>query len=301
MRKAIDRQAILILLVLCFIWGVQQSVIKMVADDISTLMQVCLRSGIAACCVWLFSRFTDHKKWFEGVGRAGFIVAGLFALEFLCIAQALRLGDAAHLSVFLYTAPLFAALGLHIYVPEERLSYIQWLGVLAAFIGVGVIFLLPVVLQGQDLTLGKNIQADLWGISAGAAWGFTTVVVRASKLSEAPPTQTLFYQLLGGFILLIPLVLWTGQTTFHSTTATWSALAFQGLLVSFITYLTWFSLLRRYWAARLGVLSLMTPIFGVLAGVMLLGEELSLAFVLGSLMIISGIVLVNYTAKSIQE
>ena len=297
MRKGIDRQAVLILLVLCFIWGVQQSVIKAVAGDISTLLQVCLRSGIAALCVWLFSRVTDYRTWFTGVGRAGALVASLFALEFLCLAQALRFGGAAHLSVFLYTAPLFAALGLHIFVPEERLNRQQWSGVLLAFFGVAVIFLLPLMLQGQSLGFENSLLGDLWGIGAGAAWGLTTVVVRSSKLSEAPPTQTLFYQLLGGFLLLLPLVFWTGQTHISNTPATWGSLAFQGLLVSFVTYLIWFNLLRRYWAARLGVLSLMTPIFGVLAGVVLLNETLSSAFVLGAVMIISGILLVNNVIK----
>ena len=104
--QGIDRQAVLILLVLCFIWGVQQSVIKAVAGDISTLLQVCLRSGIAALCVWLFSRVTDYRTWFyrcwprRSAGRQ-FICTGV-----LVSGPSTAFYGAAHLSVFLYTAPL---------------------------------------------------------------------------------------------------------------------------------------------------------------------------------------------------
>ena len=57
--------------------------------------------------------------------------------------------------------------------------------------------------------------------------------------------------------------------------------------------LAWFWLLRRYLAARLGVLSFMTPMFGVVAGVAFLGEPLTAHFAAGALLVAAGIVLVN--------
>lgn len=38
--------------------------------------------------------------------------------------------------VFLYTAPIFAALGLHWRLPAERLAPLQWLGIALAFCGI---------------------------------------------------------------------------------------------------------------------------------------------------------------------
>ena len=46
---------------------------------------------------------------------------------------------------------------------------------------------------------------------AGLAWGATTVVVRCSRLSEAPATLTLFYQLAVGFAGLLLIALLSGQ------------------------------------------------------------------------------------------
>jgi len=51
----------------------------------------------------------------------GLTVGVLFALEFLLVAEGLRHTSASHMVVFLYTAPIFAALGLHWRLPAERL------------------------------------------------------------------------------------------------------------------------------------------------------------------------------------
>ncbi|HOL18136.1 MAG TPA: hypothetical protein PLY40_07630, partial [Bacillota bacterium] len=48
------------------------------------------------------------------------VVGVLFALEFVMVGQAVRYTTAGHVVVFLYSAPVFAALGLHLKLPEER-------------------------------------------------------------------------------------------------------------------------------------------------------------------------------------
>lgn len=135
---------------------------------------------------------------------------------------------------------------------------------------------------------------DILGLLAGLAWGATTVVVRASRLSEAPATLTLFYQLIVGFVGLLLIAVLSGQVTQVSLTpVAVASVLFQGLVVSFFSYLTWFWLLRRYLAANLAVFSFMTPMFGVTFGVLLLDEPLSLNFVLGAMLVLLGITFVS--------
>ena len=64
-------------------------------------------------------------------------------------------------------------------------------------------------------------------------------------------------------------------------------------IVAFATYLAWFWLLTRYYAARLSVLSFLTPIFGVACGVAFLGEPLGGRFGAAALAVGAGIALVN--------
>jgi drug/metabolite transporter (DMT)-like permease len=72
-----------------------------------------------------------------------------------------------------------------------------------------------------------------------------------------------------------------------------ASLAYQGALVAFGSYLIWFWLLTRYLAARLAVFSFLTPLFGVLFGVLILREPLTPSFVGAALLVGAGIVLVN--------
>ncbi|WP_148053286.1 DMT family transporter, partial [Pseudomonas frederiksbergensis] len=98
-----------------------------------------------------------------------------------------------------------------------------------------------------------------------------------------PVTLTLFYQLIVGFVGLVLIAMLSGQVTHVSLpTVAEASVLFQGLVVSFFSYLTWFWLLRRYLAANLAVFSFMTPLFGVTFGAVLLGEDLSLNFVIGA-------------------
>jgi drug/metabolite transporter (DMT)-like permease len=72
-----------------------------------------------------------------------------------------------------------------------------------------------------------------------------------------------------------------------------SMLLYQGVIVAFASYLAWFWLLTRYYAARLSVFAFIAPLAGVAFGVVLLNERLSASFIAAALMVAVGIALVN--------
>lgn len=290
-RKSPDAFAFQVMLVLCLIWGCQQVLIKTAAVDIAPVMQAALRNGIAATLVGLLVVWRGDFKQASRTWQAGLLAGALFGLEFLFIAEGLKLTSAAHMSVFLYTAPMFTALGLHFILPSERLRLLQWVGILLAFGGIVMAFAGGMSFAQMDAGM---LLGDVFGVLAGMAWGATTVVIRCSRLSEAPASLTLFYQLAIGFAGLLLIALLSGQIGVVSLTplAVGSVL-FQAVVVSFISYLTWFWLLRKYLASNLAVFSFITPLFGVTFGVLLLDEPLSVNFVLGAVMVLAGVVLVS--------
>jgi drug/metabolite transporter (DMT)-like permease len=299
-RKALDGQATAMMLVLCMIWSLQQIGLKAAAPYIAPMTQIGLRSGIAAVLVGILMLVRKEKMSLGGgAWRPGLAIGLLFAFEYLLLGQGLRHTSAAHAVVFLYTAPIFAAVGLHLKLPAERLAPRQWFGIALAFIGVAVTFF------GRDAgaTGGAGggtggvaedaLLGDLLSIGAGAAWGATTVVVRCSGLSKIPATQTLLYQLVAAFVLLLAGAAATGQLAFSPGPVVWGSLLFQSVIVSFASFLAWFGLLRRYLASRLGVFSFMTPIFGIVLGAWLLGERIEPGFLAGSALVLAGIVIVS--------
>lgn len=269
--------------------------LKGTVEHISPLLQIALRSGIAAVLVvFLILARGERVSVRGGPWRAGLAVGALFALEFLLLGEGLRHTSASHMVVFLYTAPIFAAIGLHWKLPAERLRPVQWGGILVAFLGIVLAF----VGRGAGANPGAGLSAsmlwgDLLGLLAGAAWGATTVTVRCTRLASAPASETLLYQLVAAFVLLTPVAILTGQATFHQNAVAWGSLLFQGVVISFASFLLWFWMLRHYLASRLGVFSFMTPIFGVTFGVWFLGEKVEPGFLVGAGLVMAGIVLVS--------
>ncbi|WP_199196895.1 DMT family transporter [Achromobacter sp. MYb9] len=278
------------MLALCVCWGFQQIAIKLVASDIAPIMQIGLRSTFAALVlavvVW---RAEGRRAFRDGTALPGLVVGLLFAGEFLFVAQGLLYTTASHMSVFLYTAPIFAALGLHWLLPEERMQPLQWLGVAIAFGGIAMAFLgKPAQAGAANMLLG-----DAMGLAAGLLWGATTVAIRKTSLSEAAPSKTLFYQMGVAAAVLLAYAAATGQDAIRYTQAAVLSVAFQSVVVALSSYLAWFWLLRRYLASRLSILSFMTPLFGVSFGVLILDEPLDPGFVIGAALVLAGITLVS--------
>lgn len=291
-RKGVDAQAGGIMLLLCIIWGIQQVAIKGVAAEISPVLQIAIRSGLSAVLVWILMQIKRQSlRDARPFIRPGIMVGILFALEFLFVAEGLHYTSASHMAVFLYTAPAFAAMGLQLFNPDERLALPQWGGILLAFAGITVAFLSGHA--GGANSLKNMLIGDAMGLMAGISWGATTVVVRCSSLKNAPTTYTLLYQLAGACLLLSAFSLISGQHHFAPQSLGIVSLVFQILVVGFASFLIWFSLMKTYLASQLGVLSFMTPVFGVLAGVLILHEKVQPGFVWGTLLIIAGIIIVS--------
>lgn len=292
-RKALDQTASSLMIVLCMVWGLQQVILKMAASDISPLMQIALRSGLAALLLLPLVLLDQKSQLMNPKNlKAGALVAVLFSLEFFLLAQALQLTSASHAVVLLYTAPIFVALGLHWKLPSERLTLLQWTGIGIAFIGIVVTFIRPQQI-GVNTFQQQMLWGDLYALASAIAWAATTVTVRLSSLAQAAVTQTLFYQLAGSFILLLGLAFFMGQAVVQWTPLVIGSLAFHTLIVSFASFLAWFWLLRNYLASRLGVFSFLTPLFGIIFGVWLLDENIEANFIFGTALVLLGILVVS--------
>jgi len=299
-RRAPDGFAVLLMVGLCAIWGFQQVAIKSTNAALPPLFQAGLRSTIAALLVWGWARSRGTPLFRDdGTLAAGLLAGVLFAAEFVCIFLGLTLTSASRMAVFLYTAPCFTALGLHWFVDGERMRRIQWIGIVVAFAGIALAFadgfLHGATASGSSLAA---VAGDALGVLAGVAWAATTVVVRATRLAQSSASKTLFYQLTVSAVVLLVMALALGEA--HVDTVTplaVASLAYQAVVVAFVSYLVWFWLLTRYVASRLSVFSFLTPMFGVTFGVLLLGESFSLRFLMAAALVLTGIALVNAPGK----
>ena len=289
-RRPIDSRAFAIMLVLCVLWGLQQVAVKSIIADITPLMQGALRSGVAVVLLAAWMRRRGIPIFADGgTLRPGLAVGALFGIEFVCIYLGLQYTNASRMSVFVYLAPPLTALGVHLFVPGERLAPRQWIGIALAFLGIVVAFS-----DGFFAAHGDTAFGDLLGIVAAILWATTTVLIRSSTLSNAPAEKTLLYQLGMATLLLFLASKALGEAGVVALTAgALASLAFQSVIVAFASFLAWFWLLTRYLAGRLAVFSFLTPLFGMTFGVLLLHEPITPLFVVAATMVGMGIALAN--------
>jgi drug/metabolite transporter (DMT)-like permease len=290
-RLPLDARAYALLLTCTMLWGLQQVAIKLALPAVSPLTQAAIRSALATVLLLAWAQ----RRGIALIGRDGTLAAGivagaLFAGEFCFIYSGLAHTSASRMVVFVYLAPVLTALGLAIFVPGERLALLQWAGVLLAFAGLVTAFADGFGAGGRSTLIG-----DAFGVIAAVLWASTTVLVRGSSLARVSAEKTLLYQLAVS-ALLLPLAAWVvGEPgVIRLDAVAVGSLLFQGVVIAFASYLTWFWLLTRYYAGRLAVFSFLAPLFGVTFGVWLLGERLSPTFAVAALMVGAGIGLVNF-------
>lgn len=288
--RPLDAAAAALAVVLCLSWGFNQVAVKLALPEIPPLIQAAFRSTFGALIVVAWARRRGVALMQpDGTLVAGVIAGVLFGLEFLLIYRGLVFTSASRAALFLYTAPFFVVIGARWFLPGDRFDRRQWIGLLLAFAGIVIAFGVPT--PGGD---ARELLGDLMLVLAGAAWGATTLLVKATRLVQAPYEKTLLYQL----IVSAPMLALCAQLLGERVSAPPSAVAVGSLLyqtvwIASFTFLAWFALIQRYSASRLAAFTFLTPLFGVAAGHVVLGEPLTPAFALAVALVVAGLVLVN--------
>ena len=287
----LDPRAVALLLGCCFLWGINQVAAKAALTEIGPLWQAGLRSAVAGVLVWAWSASRGVRLFDRDGSRPGGLLAGaLFAAEFACIFLGLQYTSASRMVVFIYLSPFVVALGMPYIAHGERLSGRQWAGLVLAFGAVAFAFA-----EGFSAPHSpRQWWGDALGVAAAVLWGGTTLAIRATRVASAPAEKTLLYQLAVSAVALCAAALWAGEPL----PLAWSPrliglFGFQAVIVTFASYLVWFWLVRHYAATKLAVFTLSTPLFGLLAGALLLGEGISTRLVMALAALAAGVVLVN--------
>lgn len=199
-RTRLDAIAMIVMVLLCAAWGLQQVAIKVTNAGISPVLQAGLRSLGGCALLWIWSA-RRGVKLFERDGSLvpGLVVAALFAGEFAMLYWGLRYTAASRSVIFLYMAPFGVALGAHLFVPGERLRLLQWVGLICAFLGICIAFA-----DALRLPTHRELTGDVMVLLAALFWGATTVVIKASRLVRISANKILFYQLAGSGLALPP-------------------------------------------------------------------------------------------------
>jgi drug/metabolite transporter (DMT)-like permease len=288
-RSAIGPAVAALLIALCAIWGVGQVAIKVGNQGISPLWHAAIRSAGAALLLWGWSaRRSISLTRPDGTAAYGVTIATLFALEFVCVYWGFMFTTAARGVLFVYAAPFFVAVGAHWLLLGERLHGTKIAGLVVAFAGLSLAFA-----DGLRLPTHRELLGDVLQLVGAALWAATTLIIKMRGQATSPH-RTLFYQLAGSAVILGALAVASGEPGVMRLTApVVVAVSYQVVVHAFASYLAWFWLLTRYPASHLHAYTFWTPLFGVLAGWLLLRDPVTPALVVAMACVALGIHLVN--------
>jgi drug/metabolite transporter (DMT)-like permease len=286
----LDMRAVLILIACCACWGVNQVAIKIASEGISPILQAGLRSLLSGALVLIWARARGIALFRrDGTLWPGVFAGVLFGVEFLTLYVGLSLTTASRGVVFLYLSPFVVAFGAHYLIAGDRLNIWKLLGLTAAFIGLGVAMREGLSAPGQPTLTG-----DLMCLAAAVIWGATTVLVRATALKSAAPEKTLLYQLVVSGLILPPASYLAGEPGIvNLNPQVMVAFAYTFVVVAFVSYIAWFWLVRNYPPTRVTAFTFLSPVFGVAAGNLMLGEAFTSSLAAALVLIAFGIYLVN--------
>jgi len=291
-RDGIDAFAAGAMMVLTLSWGLNQVLVKVANAGYNPVLLTVGRSAIAAVLVFLWCHWRGIRIFErDGTLPAGILVGVLFGIEFVLMFFGLDYTSAARGTLVFNTMPFWVLLGAHFWL-GEKITATKFAGLVLAFAGVALVFS-----DKGSLGAGGGLKGDLMLLAAGAAWGATIIIIKVSRLNTASAEKTLLYQLVVSSIFSIPLVPLAGPLLREPSILATASLLVQAVYVVSFTYVVWFWLMRRYPASGLSSFTFLSPVFGVVFAVALLGEPFSWRILVAMLLIVAGLIIVNRPAR----
>ena len=287
-RETLDLGAVSLLTGLCILWGFNAVAIKVSNVGIAPIFGAGIRSVIAALGLFAWMKVKRIDP-FPGNLLDGIVVGALFGLEFGLLYSSLLYTTASSAWILLYTTPFFHAVGAHYFLKGDRLSLNKGVGLVLAFGGIVVL-----LSKHGGLPSPNELLGDLSAMGAAFFWAATTIYVKRRLVGRVTHHVSLFYQT----VFSIPILFFL-SAIYHEEPIrqlTWLILlsvAYQGILVAFISYLAWFLLVHSYPVSRLSAFTFLTPVFATTAGAVFLHEPLTFQLLLSLALVSIGIFAVN--------
>lgn len=265
--------------------------IKISNQGIPPILAATLRSLFSAFLLWIYA-WCKRRSVFLCTDdfKHGVVIGGLFGVEFLVLYYGLNLTNASRAIIFLYTQPLWTAVGAHFFLTAERLSATRVVGLLLSFAGLVTVFATRPTTLGSDYWVG-----DFMEVAAAVLWAATNIYIKRFMLSSTiSHYQTLFAQLF--FSVPVLAIGWWVIERGHPIRlddVVVASLLYQSVVIAFASYLLWFWMIHRYQVSRLAAFTFLTPLSGVILSGLLLKEPLTSLLLAGLVLVGSGLYLVN--------
>ena len=189
-------------------------------------------------------------------------------------------------AVLNYTQPLFVFL-LSILFLNSKPSRVSLAGGLTGFLGVAVLSL------GETRSFGEIAWYPIALLITGAFFWAVTIVYYKKKLTHVDPTSINALQQVMSIIVVTPIALRTEGPSLPLSLSYALMLLYLAVFGSAIAQNLWFWLLKEEDVTVVASSTFLIPLIAVVLGWLILGERLTMAPIIGIILILSGIYLVH--------
>ncbi|MCB2229206.1 DMT family transporter [bacterium] len=226
---------------------------------------------------------TIERKDYPRIVLLGILIIPLNQTLFL-VGQAMT--AAGHGAFLFATTPLWIFLLARIHLKEKTTAR-RLTGILLGLAGVIVIMWSGLQTAGKEYLLG-----DIIIVIAVLAWAYYSILGK-DLVRKYGALRITGYALSSGALLYFPFGLYRAISFDYSgvTYAAWLSVGYLAVGLSVIVYLIWYWLLKYMDASRAAVFQNIQPIAASITAYFFLGEAIGAAFVVGGLIVMSGVVL----------
>jgi drug/metabolite transporter (DMT)-like permease len=279
----------LIFLALGFMWGSSYLFIKFAVDDFGTFTLVALRLTVGSILLWTVIKVAgqalprDRKMYGHLLAMAILNIT----IPFLLITWAEQSVESSLAAILTSPVPLFAIVLSALFLPDEPIRVNGLLGLAVGFIGV-------VIITSRGLTGdGSSLEGELALIGATFSYACGAVYARRNVRGLPPMVpavfQVSFAALITGVVALAFEHPWTATPDAQAV----FSIVWLGILGSGLAYLLVFRLFTNWGATRTTLVAYVIPVVGIALGYVFLQEPLDARIIFGTLLVITGIGLVN--------
>jgi drug/metabolite transporter (DMT)-like permease len=215
------------------------------------------------------------------------------SLYFLTENSAMNYTTTTNTSIIVSLCPLFASAFIGFFYKSERLNRLQTLGSLMAALGVIV-----VVMNGH-FVLHLSPLGDTLAFAACLCWAlYSLLMIPANAHYDALfITRKVFFY---GLVSMIPYLIIHPELNIHllltQPKLMWNLL-FLGCVASMLCYLAWAWVLKRLGAVVATNYVYLNPVITIVFAKLILSEEITPWFILGTLLILLGMYLADTKRK----
>ena len=270
------------LLGIAFLWGLNLVVSRLGLAEVAPMLYTLLRVLIVGTVLlpWL----KPARGQMNALIVAALLSGGLnFALLFIGLSLASNVSSvaiASQLGVPMTTLLSIALLG-------EQVRWRRWTGIALSFAGV-----LILGLDAQVFARGTSLTLVVLSAFVGALG-----IIAIKKLRNVEPLQLQAWMAWTSAPVLCLLTVLFEHTRFdsfaHIGKIGWGAILYSAVAATLIAHTTFFWLVQRHPVSSIAPLTVLSPVFSVMLGVIVLHDELSPRIAVGGLITLTGVVIVS--------